>query len=91
MLERYTCTKCGAHPNGEKEVFFGCGSCGNRFFKIQDVDPSPKTKSLNQSSIEVDGTGMYRVNVDKLFKDTNKNKKSPFMVSGEEGVYHIKL
>ena len=106
MLDSYTCSKCGSHPNVEKEIFFGCASCGNKLFKIHDPEStsrsgqqlqsnisSPANSSLRDSftSIEVDGAGIFRVNVEKLLESTIKNKKTPFMVSDQEGVYHIKL
>lgn len=106
MLDHYTCTKCGAHPTAEKEVFFGCASCGNKLFKIHDPEStSHPDRSLSHSipspaishprdpftSIEVDGAGVFRVNVEKLLESTTKNKKAPLMVSDQEGVYHIKL
>lgn len=106
MLDQYTCTKCGAHPTAEKEVFFGCASCGNKLFKIHDPDAAPKSdRFLSKScssptisqprdsftSIEVAGAGVFRVNVEKLLESTTKNTKAPFMVSDQEGVYHIKL
>lgn len=106
MLEKYTCTKCGSHPTLEKEIFFGCGSCGNKLFKIIEEpdlsssmvqiskdtsDQLPHTPRDSFTTIEVAGAGVYRVNIDNLFKNSKKGKKDPLLMSDQEGVYHIKL
>lgn len=102
MLENYSCTKCGAHPQDEKEVFYGCGACGNKLFKLKEeyrpIEPVSRPTDADQpkardefTSIEVEGAGVYRLNVDKLFQSSTKSKISPLLVSDEEGVYHIKL
>lgn len=106
MLEKYTCTKCGSHPSVEKEIFFGCGSCGNKLFKIceesdqsvswlqvskNDSNSVPQTPRDSFTSIEVAGAGVYHVNIDNLFKNSSKGKKDPLLMSDQEGVYHIKL
>lgn len=102
MLENYSCTKCGAHPGDEKEVFYGCGACGNKLFRLKEEfrpiqavsSPTCDNQSKSRddiSSIEVEGTGVYHLNVDKLFQNNTKSKISPLLVSDEEGIYHIKL
>ena len=102
MLENYSCTKCGAHPKDEKEVFYGCGACGNKLFRLKEeyrpIQSVTKSIADGQSeprddftSIEVEGSGVFHLNVDKLFKSGTKSKLNPLLVSDEEGVYHIKL
>ena len=102
MLDNYSCTKCGTHPSDEKEVFYGCGSCGNKLFKLKEeyrpIESVSTPVNVDQSktcdeftSIEVEGAGVYRLNVDKLFQTSSKSKLNPLLVSNEEGVYHIKL
>ncbi len=101
MLEDYRCTRCHTHPYEEQEIFNGCAICGNRMFRLEESIEQKLEKVRNFvppdhtfdniASIEVSGTGVYHVNIDNLFKTTNKSKKDPLLVSEEEGVYHIKL
>ena len=102
MLENYSCTKCGAHPKDEKEVFYGCGACGNKLFRLKEeyrpIQPVSQPTTNNHSeprddltTIEVEGSGVFHLNVDKIFKSSTKSKLNPLLVSDEEGVYHIKL
>ena len=100
MLEQYTCTRCHTHPSEEKEVFNGCAICGNKMFRLEEkIDHKQALEIVNAkieakvafdgvSSIEIADTGVYHVNIDKLFKDS---KDKPVTIAEREGIYHIKL
>lgn len=100
MLEQYVCTRCHTHPSEEREVFFGCAICGNKMFKLEEqMNHRKALEEVNHrieakvafdgiSSIEIAETGVFHVNVDKLFKDS---KGKPITIAEKEGVYHIKL
>jgi predicted nucleic acid-binding Zn-ribbon protein len=99
MLENYTCTKCFTHPVEEKEIFNGCAICGNKLFRLEDQTEKKflvsKTDSKSYqklhdefTSIQVEDSGVYHLNIEKLFKES---KKQPLLVSEKEGVYFIKF
>ena len=103
MLDNYFCTRCNSNPLSDKEVFFGCAQCGNKFFRIQDEQtnqcnsvsssqessPPASPEDLNLISISITDAGVYNLNIDKIFKD--KKGSSPLTITDKEGVYHIKL
>ena len=104
MLAKYHCTVCNSNPSTEKEIFFGCSRCGNKLFKIIESTTkreknTPKTeihssknnvkeKDLQFTSISVEDSGIYQINVEKLL---NEKENRVVAVSDKDGVIHIKM
>lgn len=94
MIERYVCTKCGKHPNSESEVLRGCLSCGNSLFRLVEkkqpthVHTSSCPPKGQVGNIEVDGEGIFRIDVGGLFEGSGTNVLS---VQGSDGIVHIRF
>ena len=82
MLEDYICTRCFTHPFEEKELFYGCNICGNVRFRVEPTLDQKIEYFLNLirrkifeniTAIYVSETGLYHVDVNKLFKDLANN------------------
>ena len=82
MLVDYTCTRCFTHPFEEKELFYGCSICGNARFRVEPTLEQKIEYFLNIvrrkifeniTAISVSETGLYHVDVDKLFKESTSN------------------
>ncbi|MHA2362954.1 MAG: hypothetical protein ACXAC7_03285 [Candidatus Hodarchaeales archaeon] len=96
MLTKYRCTKCQKNPNSEREVLYGC-QCGNKFFQLCENNSNKKTNTRKQNidnnkdnlgNISIESTGVYQINVESLFQESNTKIIS---VSDKKGIIHLNL
>ncbi len=92
----YMCSRCEKVPMDVKEIFTGCKSCGNRFFRIIEQNIDQVADSTKVIHIESDGIadiriirpGVFELEIDNLLK----RKDAPLVMSNDKpGKYAIKL
>lgn len=100
MLTKYTCTGCNTHPSQEKEIFYGCSTCGNKLFKLIEENSEKNnhsssmslknehTKDLQLTPIALEASGVFQIDVEKLLET---NSSGIVAVSDKNGIIHIKL
>ncbi|MHA2297032.1 MAG: hypothetical protein ACXAEU_08770 [Candidatus Hodarchaeales archaeon] len=83
---KHVCTKCGNPPISKDFLLNGC-PCGNRLFRIvskrkieEEIIPKKVKKLHNDleriekdiAQVEILENGVFTINVDELFKNTDK-------------------